>query len=450
MTRFFMSAKLRAALVCCCGTFFSAASFVASAGAAPIEGSYQVDTSIAKLASVVAFEVKGDDEPEIVLVASDRPIPTAKIKEALAKDAEASDWLPLKQAYLVVRYSRAGKPLKCKGSFDGGSFMLGGEDIQSTVKFADGRVQGDAKLVRDPEKTFVIAFEMKLDLALGLDGATPAVAKPTGPVVPTVNGTFTGNGRQAKLAFVSARPGEPFGDGPTIDLIFTEKDHTRDPRAAMNAGFGRYGSALVISLHEEGDIFGCQVAHAAHPKGTFSSSGNIATTSFNVFDDRLDGAIATKGEQETFGQTWNVDIKFAAAYARPSKPQPTTEAPASTMSTKTQTTTATTKPVAEVPAAAKVNVHDLPFPKLVGDVEFKTVVEHLNFQSSLPPQTLVAELSRDLAAQGWQTKGRDLVNPNSSIMHRLRGEAELTIFVKPAPGGSKAQLMTEGLDWSKK
>ena len=37
---------------------------------------------------------------------------------------------------------------------------------------------------------------------------TATAAKPAGPVKPSVTGTFKGNGKPAKLAFVSARPGE--------------------------------------------------------------------------------------------------------------------------------------------------------------------------------------------------------------------------------------------------
>jgi hypothetical protein len=41
----------------------------------------------------------------------------------------------------------------------------------------------------------------------------------------------------------------------------------------------------------------------------------------------------------------------------------------------------------------------------------------------------------------------DMVNPKSSILKRRRGEAALTIFVKPENGGSEVKMMTEGLAW---
>lgn len=44
----------------------------------------------------------------------------------------------------------------------------------------------------------------------------------------------------------------------------------------------------------------------------------------------------------------------------------------------------------------------------------------------------------------------DLVNSKSAILKRTRGDASLTIFVKPAGKGSAVTIMTEGLDWGEK
>jgi hypothetical protein len=41
----------------------------------------------------------------------------------------------------------------------------------------------------------------------------------------------------------------------------------------------------------------------------------------------------------------------------------------------------------------------------------------------------------------------DMVQPQSSILKRKRGEATLTIFVKPENGGSEVKIFTEGLSW---
>src|SRR5260221_14004171 len=45
-----------------------------------------------------------------------------------------------------------------------------------------------------------------------------------------VSGTFKGNGKEAKLAFVTALKGEPYLDKPTIVLVMTEKDHSQEKK----------------------------------------------------------------------------------------------------------------------------------------------------------------------------------------------------------------------------
>lgn len=127
---------------------------------------------------------------------------------------------------------------------------------------------------------------------------------------PPVSGAFKGNGKEAKLAFVSAHKGEPFADKPTIVLVFTEKDHSKEKRPAIKAGFGDFGSALIITVKEDGKIIGCEVAHKAHEKSGFSSLGSIAMSDFKSADGKVTGKIKTDGVVETFKQKWEVDIKF--------------------------------------------------------------------------------------------------------------------------------------------
>jgi hypothetical protein len=146
-----------------------------------------------------------------------------------------------------------------------------------------------------------------IGLALGI-GIDSLKAEDKAPV----SGVFKGNGKEAKLAYATTRKGMEFMDKPTIDLIFTEKDHSKDKQAYIKAGFGDYGSALIISIKEDGKIIGCQVAHSAHEKMGFSSVGSINMKDFKMEKGKLTGNIKTEGEVKTFGQTWEVDIKFEA------------------------------------------------------------------------------------------------------------------------------------------
>ncbi|MGH7937485.1 MAG: hypothetical protein ACREFG_03190 [Chthoniobacterales bacterium] len=69
------------------------------------------------------------------------------------------------------------------------------------------------------------------------------------------------------------------------------------------------------------------------------------------------------------------------------------------------------------------------------------------FKSKSDVTSVCAELARNLKAQGWSSSGMDMVQPMSSVLRRKRGPATLTIFVKPANGGSAVSMFTEGLAW---
>jgi len=127
-----------------------------------------------------------------------------------------------------------------------------------------------------------------------------------------VSGTFKGNGKEAKLAYVTTSKGEPFADKATIVMVFAEKDPSKDKKPSIGALFGKYGSALIITIHEDGKIVGCQVAHTAHKKSGFSSVGTIKMSNFKLENGKMQGKLSTGGETETFGEKWDVDIKFEA------------------------------------------------------------------------------------------------------------------------------------------
>ena len=67
-----------------------------------------------------------------------------------------------------------------------------------------------------------------------------------------VSGVFTGNGKEAKLAHLSAAKGDSGKD--RIVVIFTEKDHSKAKNPRVKAFFGDYGSALIITVTPDGEI----------------------------------------------------------------------------------------------------------------------------------------------------------------------------------------------------
>jgi hypothetical protein len=283
-------------------------------------------------------------------------------------------------------------------------------------------------------------------------------SKKSGPaanVKPTVTGVFKGNGKDAKLAYVSAHWREPFSDKPSMVLVFTEKDHSKDKKPDFNAGFGKFGSALIVSLHEDGDIFGCEVAHSALQHKNFSSIGTIKTNDFEYVDGQVKGELTTDGQAEVFGETWGVNVKFVAPLGEiPKEFQPAAskepEENATNKPTTNKVTTEHSDKSAAKSAENQLNAKDLALTKDASDVEYKALVEQLGFKSKANVKSACAELSANLKAQGWTKEGSDLITPASAILKRKRGDAELTIFVKPDGGGSGVKMMTEGLAWDEK
>lgn len=126
-----------------------------------------------------------------------------------------------------------------------------------------------------------------------------------------VTGTFTGDGKAAKIAFVSTVKGTELEDKPTVMLVFTENDHSKDKRPDMSAMFGKYGSAVIITVFpDNGKIVGCEVAHDAHQKKPFTSLGSLEIADYKNEGGMLSGKIATASPVETFGQKWEVNLTF--------------------------------------------------------------------------------------------------------------------------------------------
>jgi hypothetical protein len=414
------------------------------------------------LKQALAYETTIDNEDAIVVVLSGPAVSSEELKEARKTEKDGSD-PNFNRPFLRLVFKKTGE-LKHWSASAGGTTM-GRQSSKATgeVKLQGDRAIGNATLANDPDAFIPGSFDVRFDTKLvkateELPAATPK--KPPGPaanVKPTVSGVFKGNGKDAKLEFVSAHWTEPFDGKTGILLVFTEKDHSKDKKPDFNASFGKYGSALVISLHEDGSIYGCQVAHSAHKKQGFSSVGSIETSDFSFADGKVEGEITTNGQLEFFGDTWEVKLKFVAPLGEiPKEFQvPETkkdEKPSSTANDKPAKKDAASDDDDDDSAAAQpkgggLNVKELALTKDATDVEYKQVVEHVLFKSKSDVKSACAQLSANLKAQGWTNDGADMIQPQSSILKRKRGAARLTIFVKPTPDGSQVQMFTEGLDW---
>jgi hypothetical protein len=429
------------------------------------EGTLMVKGKNYPLKNAAAYETTVDGEEGIAVVLSGPTISSEKLNAA-RKSEKTGDFPDFRKPYVKLEFTKAGE---FKGWGAGaGDTSLGrrrGDGATGEIKVQDGRVIGKASQPNETEGMFPSGLDVRFDVPLLRAGESLPPSKKPGPaanVKPTVTGEFKGNGKDAKLAFVSAHWREPFGDKPSIVLVFTEKDHSKDKKPDFNAGFGKFGSALIVSLHEDGDIFGCEVVHSALQHKNFSSIGTIKTNDFEYADGQVKGELTTDGQAEIFGETWGVNVKFVAPLGEiPKEFQPAAskeeEKPASTESGKKAATKDSdddddddNDDAAAQPKAAGLNVKDLALTKDASDIDYKALVEQLGFKSKANVKSACAELSANLKAQGWTKQGSDLVTPASAILKRKRGDAELTIFVKPEGGGSEVKMMTEGLAWDEK
>jgi hypothetical protein len=129
----------------------------------------------------------------------------------------------------------------------------------------------------------------------------------------TISGKFLGNGTGADLKFVTAEEDTPFNDKPAIKLTFTEKD----PATVKGPVFGgELGCMLTLRVHHDGEIFGCQVAHTALKKPSFSTSGEFKMLEFKMSDGQITGRVSSGEEREFFGDRYDVDLTFTTALAK--------------------------------------------------------------------------------------------------------------------------------------
>ena len=421
------------------------------------EGTLILKSKKYPLKNAVAYETTVDGDEGIAVVVSGPTISSEKLSEARKSESKGES-SGFRRPYVKLEFTRAGE---FKGWSAGvGDTSLGRRrgDATGEIKLQDGRAIGKASQPNEAEGMFPSGLDVHFDVPLLRAGESLPQSKKPGPaanVKPSVTGVFKGNGKDAKLAYVSAHWREPFGDKPSIVLVFTEKDHSKDKKPDFNAGFGKFGSALIVSLHEDGDIFGCEVAHSALKHQNFSSIGKINTNDFEYADGQVKGELTTNGPADVFGEAWEVNVQFVAPLGEiPKEFQPAaSKEPEQDATNKPATSESATEPsekAAPKPAKNRLNAKDLALTKDASDIDYKALVEQLGFKSKANVKSVCAELSANLKGQGWTKQGSDLITPASAILKRKRGDAALTIFVKPESGGSEVKMMTEGLAWDEK
>jgi hypothetical protein len=100
-------------------------------------------------------------------------------------------------------------------------------------------------------------------------------------------------------------------------------------------------------------------------------------------------------------------------------------------------------------AAAELNgpkARSLPLPKGATDVVYEQLTGQIRCKCTSDVVTTANDLVQQFKAQGW-TAGKDLIRQKSAIMKRAKGDATLSIFVRPADGATSVQIISKGLSW---
>lgn len=95
-----------------------------------------------------------------------------------------------------------------------------------------------------------------------------------------------------------------------------------------------------------------------------------------------------------------------------------------------------------------IAARSLPLPKDATDVEYKQVVNMIQFSSARPVTAVAKEFAAKLKEQGWKDGAGSLMGAKNAILKREHGAASLTIMIQPAAKGCAVKIFTDGLDWS--
>src|SRR5690349_17147782 len=91
----------------------------------------------------------------------------------------------------------------------------------------------------------------------------------------SVSGRYAAQKKEAKLAFVSARP-KTDGGKQLLVIVASAKDHSASKDPVKDATFGNFGPAVIIPLDKaDGKVGEVLLAHPDFPQSPVSVTGTI-------------------------------------------------------------------------------------------------------------------------------------------------------------------------------
>lgn len=276
--------------------------------------------------------------------------------------------------------------------------------------------------------------------------AAPPTSKRAATTAPSTDGepckgTLEIDGKTYKLQYAVAYAVRVF-DKDAVAVIFSEVGIPVDKlRASLRESgnddkFFHFKPHMTVTFDKSGEPMFC---NGYADNNSISVSGPKLTGKLAVKDGRARGDAALASDPESkHKNSFKVPAFDLAMLVVPKSEAAAPEKPAKSEEPKAD---------AE-PGLAPIASRKLPLPDGATDVEYKKLVENIRCKCPKDLKATADEMTKKLAEQGWKTDGHDLVGPASAILKRTRGDATLTIFVKPIQaGGSTLQIMSKGLAW---
>ena len=173
------------------------------------EGTMMLQDKNYTLSHGLAYETEVNGDNVIAVVLSGQAISNEDLTKSKESEKKGG-FADFKRPYLILNFAKTGE-LKSWSAASSNTSIGNRNAGKATgeLKLQDGKVTGKAIQPRDAEGMFPTAFDVRFNaklLAAGESLPATAVKKP-GPAAnmkPTVTGMFKGNGKEAKIAFVSA------------------------------------------------------------------------------------------------------------------------------------------------------------------------------------------------------------------------------------------------------
>ncbi len=275
------------------------------------------------------------------------------------------------------------------------------------------------------------------------------------PVKDSARGVLQVDAKPHQIARAAAYPTKVF-DEEGYAVILCDHDFPVDKLKASldkkgnDDDFFLFQPHVTITFHKDGKA---AFSNMWADNKSVSVGGSNLQGEITINDGRASGkaTLTDSDKKDSFDVSFDLPLmKVTPLPPEPKKEKKPKKVAESTTSKSDQVTGKAPRAGETKSKTNDISAHTLPIPADATNVEFKQLVQMVHFESASDMKTTATFMIGKLAQQGWAKDGADLLASKSSILKRTRGDAKLTIFVKPNGAGSKVTIMSDGLSWEDK